>query len=352
MDLWTSETPIWTKEIPGFADMFFGNLETADKHFLWQKRREMILQKAVNIIGFTPEAAAGVDFEVEYEKNISPIVSLRKLNFASNEGDRVSAYLLVPIQARSEKLPAVLAMHPTVPWAKEEVVGLDGDRERAYGLELAEKGFIVLVPDILSAGERTFPGLGPYETAPFYERYPEWSMMGKMISDHMRCTDLLCSLDDVDSEKIAVIGHSLGGYNAYFHAAFDLRIKAIVCSCGFGTFYGEPRPYRWGTRVKGFTHFPKITEMLNRGEVPFEFTEIVALSFPRPFFNWSTQSDIYFPHWEEIGKAIKTVSELYNSFSLENRFVSLIGTGKHEFPRAIRNMSYEWIKEQLYSPHG
>ena len=47
----------------------------------------------------------------------------------------------------------------------------------------------------------------------------------KGIVNHRRAVDLLASLPEVDPRRIGVIGHSLGGHNSLFVAAFDPRIK-------------------------------------------------------------------------------------------------------------------------------
>jgi predicted dienelactone hydrolase len=73
----------------------------------------------------------------------------------------------------------------------------------------------------------------------------------KGIWNHMRALDVLTMLPEVDSERFAVIGHSLGGHNALFLAAFDTRIKAVVSSCGFNSFfaYNGGDLTGWSTRV-------------------------------------------------------------------------------------------------------
>lgn len=172
-------------------------------------------------------------------------------------------------------------------------------------------------------------------------------MIGKMATDHKYGVSLLSQLDFVDADRIAAIGHSLGGYNAYFLSAFDRRIKAVVSSCGFCTFAGDPRPYRWAVRNGSFTHMPQITDYLIRSAIPFEFNEIIALSCPRPFFNWSTQNDEIFPHWAPIGKALDSVYRLYRELNAGDRFTSLLGTGEHSFPRAIRRMAYDWLEQHV-----
>ena len=74
--------------------------------------------------------------------------------------------------------------------------------------------------------------------------YESGTMKG--IWNHIRAVDLLESLPEVDPDRIGVIGHSLGGHNALFVAAFDQRIRAVVSSCGFNAFedYYDRRPDR------------------------------------------------------------------------------------------------------------
>ena len=40
----------------------------------------------------------------------------------------------------------------------------------------------------------------------------------------------------ISGKRIGVIGHSLGGHNSLFVAAFDPRLRAVVSSCGFNAF--------------------------------------------------------------------------------------------------------------------
>jgi hypothetical protein len=47
-------------------------------------------------------------------------------------------------------------------------------------------------------GERVFQGKQKFDTLPFYEKYPNWSMVGKDIQDSMSAIDVLCTLDVVD----------------------------------------------------------------------------------------------------------------------------------------------------------
>ncbi len=85
----------------------------------------------------------------------------------------------------------------------------------------------MICPDYLSFGD-----LKSYDFNA--DNYVSGTMKG--IFNHMRCVDYLISRAEVDPERIGVIGHSLGGHNSLFVAAFDERIKVIVSSCGWTPF--------------------------------------------------------------------------------------------------------------------
>ena len=43
-------------------------------------------------------------------------------------------------------------------------------------------------------------------------------------------------MPEVEGERSGCIGHSLGGHNSFYPAAFDERLDVVVTSCGFNSF--------------------------------------------------------------------------------------------------------------------
>ena len=70
------------------------------------------------------------------------------------------------------------------------------------------------------------PGYGDYKIDPYAMGYVSATMKG--IRNHRRAVDLLVSMPEVDRRRVGVIGHSLGGHNSLFLAAFDPRVAAVV----------------------------------------------------------------------------------------------------------------------------
>lgn len=319
-----------------------------DKRAAWAERAESIREAVLEAMGPFPER---IQPEVEWlESTQVEGIVLQKLNYTSWDGDRVPAYMIArpDVLEGGQTVPGIMALHQTVPQGKDEVAGVSGRPDMRFGWELASRGFVVFAPDVLSAGERTYPGMKPYQTAPFQERYPAWSMMGKMLYDHRLGLDVLQSLSSVDGTRIGAIGHSLGGYNAFLLAAFDDRVKATVSSCGFSTFAGDPNPGRWGLRPEWFSHMPKVSDYLRDGTIPFEFHQAAAIAAPVPFFNWSTQQDAIFPHWPAIASGLLRIGEVYQFLEAEpESFVSLLGVGPHSFPYYAREAAFAWLERRL-----
>ncbi|GIP37814.1 hypothetical protein J31TS4_10940 [Paenibacillus sp. J31TS4] len=315
----------------------------------WAARREAIRERWLAYIG-----GAGASAPVRYRmlsETAEPDHVRWHLRYETADGDEVTAFLLLPPgldpEASDAQAPAMLALHPTNEAGKACVATTAaGKAGRMYGLELVRRGYVVLAPDALTAGERIYDGYESFRSGPFYERYPEWSTVGKNIADHRHGVDLLASLPFVDAGRIGAIGHSFGGYNAYFLGGIDPRIKAIVSSCGFSPFTSDLHPTHWGVR-DWYTHLPKLTGDLAFGRVPFEFHEIAALAAPTPFFNYSAQSDAIFPHWKAIGDCMVELFRLYERLGVPERFQAVLGVKEHDFPPEIREMAYAFLDRWL-----
>jgi dienelactone hydrolase len=352
-----TKEPVVTKAIPrpyGLAELnvngvppVLGGIATREQ---WDSKRAEILQAFLDCAGGVP-ARGPVKFSVESEVAEGDHAR-QKIVFTTADGDSVPAFLLIPKGAREsgKKYPAILALHPTNAMGKASVATLEGPPNRRYALELVSRGYVVLAPDDLTAGERIFPGLAAFRDAPFSAQHPEWSTVGKNLLDHLQAVDLLASLDFVDAERIGAIGHSFGGYNVYFLSAIDERIRAVVSSCGLLPFAPKGSTQHWGVR-NWYTHFPKLTEAQNQGSVPFEFNEIIALTAPRPMFFYAAQSDRIFPHWEAVGECFLDVHRLYVWLEAEDNFKSVMGSGGHDFPEPVRIMSYEFLDQWLKPEH-
>jgi acetyl esterase/lipase len=252
----------------------------------WYKRYLQILEGMQLAMGNLPDRHNLVDLDIAIINELKGNGFIRQsITFSGEPGDRIPALLYIPTHIPNDKkIPAMLALHPTGPLGKLIVAGEGPLDNRQYGLELAQRGYVVLCPD--------YPSFGDYDYDFANDDYVSGTMKG--IFNHMRCVDLLESLDYLDPEKIGVIGHSLGGHNAIFVGAFDQRLKAIVSSCGWTPFHDY-----YGGDIKGWTsqrYMPRLKDIyhLDPDYVPFDFYEVIAALAPRPFFSNSPLYDSNF----------------------------------------------------------
>ena len=168
----------------------------------------------------------------------------------------------------------------------------------------------------------------------------------KGIFNHMRCVDLLCERPDVDAERIGVIGHSLGGHNSLFVAAFDERIKAVVASCGWTPF----ADYQGGN-ITGWTsdrYMPRLRDVyhLQVSEVPFDFYEVIAAIAPRAVLSISPTRDANFSV-DGVRKAIPAVRPVYELLGAPDALQVIYPDGEHSFPPESRRKAYAFLDAHL-----
>lgn len=162
--------------------------------------------------------------------------------------DKVRAFLFVPDHKGGERLPAMVAIHqdgPNTHLGKNEPAGLGGDADQHYGVELFERGYVVICPDRFGYAERRrIPNAETAGSEMMRDLglWLKWSGQlildgrtdfGKETYDLMRAVDVLYALDFVDKERIGAIGHSAGGNVLPYFMFVNKRVKAGVSSCGF-----------------------------------------------------------------------------------------------------------------------
>ncbi len=81
--------------------------------------------------------------------------------------------------------------------------------------------------------------------------YPEWTGIGKLTFDTRLLIDLVAGDSRVDSKRIGIIGHSLGGKMAFYAGCLDSRVKVIVAS-DFGIGWDQSNwqdVWYWGAKL-------------------------------------------------------------------------------------------------------
>jgi hypothetical protein len=364
--------------------------ETADSKKPWPERRKEIERKWLDLLGDFPTEIPDPLVEMKEIPWEHEGIARYHVSFSAEPDDRVTAWLLVPDAAREEPTPAIICIHSTT-WGsgKDQVIGLSGKRPVdpapdpqigvAFGLTHAQHGFITLSIDVITDGERIEPKRRVMDTRVFYEKHPEWSIIGKTCWDCMRAVDFLQTLDFVDPKQIGVTGLSLGGHMAVFVAAFEPRISATVANGGVmdlhrhtDAFSRVPRDNNWRPWEEGvdeptnsaklekrfgfktnsgpFIYIKKLRPYIDDQSLPLpvNIDDLMMLVAPRPMLVISTEQEFYRHHFfEKASRVIDVYINWRDSEGLpsvaEARRERLGWNDTVEY----YNTSYGWSEEKL-----
>ena len=310
----------------------------------WGQRREQILLGMQQVMGPLPDHWRNLPLDLKVLEEVRlPKVTRQKLAYRVDPGDVVTAYLLIPNEDVGKK-PAMLCLHQTVEIGKDEPAGLGGSPELHYALELAERGYVTLSPDYWTFGDYRARQYDPYEHG-----YVSGTMKG--IWNHVRSVDLLQSLPEVDGARLGCIGHSLGGHNALWLAAFDPRVKVVVSSCGFNSFTSyAASPYGKGD-LKNYAnrrYMPRIASQYGNDpqRMPFDWPQALGALAPRPVFVNAPRRDDNFVV-SGVDECVAAVWPVYDWMGAKDHLVVAHPDTGHSFPAEIRQQAYAFIDQVL-----
>jgi dienelactone hydrolase len=284
--------------------------------------------------------------------------------YAADEAQRVTG-LLTKATNVSGKRPVVVALH-----------GTGGSKEDLLELLqfLAQRGFIGVAIDGRYHGERSNGGDGyfAYTDAILrtYRTGKEHPFLYDTVWDVLRLLDYLETRDDVDPQRIGLIGFSKGGMETYLAAAVDHRIAVAVPMIGVQSFRWALDNNAWQSRVG--TIQPAIDQAARdegKSEINTDFVrhfydrvvpgiadrfdgpQILPLIAPRPLLviNGDSDSLTPVPGLMEVVENTKTAYARANAAD-KFKFTLQPNTGHDVTPGAFREV-IAWL-EQWLQPSG
>jgi hypothetical protein len=265
------------------------------------------------------------------------------IKFQVSPGDWSYAYLLIPdnLTAPTAALFCHHRYENNFKAGKAEVIGLDGDKNQALGLELVRRGYVVFAPDALGFGERRSPDSNGdnFDLAYHYHQLALRLLRGetllkKVLWDVSRGIDYLETRSEIDSRYIGFVGYDYGAKMAMWATALDPRIHAAVAHGGIITYREHIKRGEW---FQAEFVVPRLMQVA-------DIHHILSLIAPRPFLlsiaDGDTQSadalEIYHktqPVYEKQGAANRMMLYRYRS-----------GSG---FAPHMRSKAYTWLDSWL-----
>lgn len=245
-----------------------------------------------NISWLLGEVRPGISYHLERklspgtkEDNLAAIFRTRETIGNANRvrispyasmGDQLYADFYYPDTGK-EKYPVVIFLHEytyaegygKTSWSFAEM--------NDYIHDLTKAGYAVLAYDMIGFGTRQ------HEATRFYQRYPNWSLMGKMVEDVKAAIDVVYDLPVADTAYVILSGYSLGATVSVFAAVADPRVTDVVVLDPFTPFRSKDET------IEGIEKFYKYKGLIPRlglyqqkeMEIPVDLQEMLVASDAR-----------------------------------------------------------------------
>ena len=341
----------------------------------WSDRaRQALLER----LDFAPEPVP-LDAQV-LARTPAPGYVRETVEFASTRHHRIKGELLLPEKAATP-LPAVLALHDHGGFythGREKLVeglsespALKDFVERSYAgrfwaSELARRGYVVLVTDVLGWGERRLPESDlPEDQRARLARFPEgsheWttafnegarelspvlnqnvnfaglSWMGLVVWDDRRALDYLCSRPEVDPDRIASAGLSGGGWRSTYLCGAEPRLAAGVIA-GWMARLGDQLLHENRCHIGLYTA-PSVYRALDH-------PDIAAIGAPRPLLVLQCEQDGLFS-LDSMRAACDDIRRVYQDCGHAERFTPRFYDVPHCLNRQMQGEMFAWLDQWL-----
>jgi len=276
-------------------------------------------------------------FSVEIRNQIETSEGLALEEFRLN--NTIPGMIAIPRDC-PKPLPAVICLHGTGgSWENmmEQPFFSRGGNIIGWARELARRGFATIAITQFSHPPRKEPW--DWEMPKLLLAYGK-TAMGLMVSDVCTCVDYLLTRPEIDEQRIAVGGFSLGGIAAFYAFAIDARISAAFTFCGgVGSIrhlikYGETRFHSLYYYVPGI-----ISENLDH-------PQIVSAIAPRPLLVYGSTKDAGMP-LSGLREFESAANIAYQSLGAGERFKVIVEEGPHIMSMNAFETAARWLSDEL-----
>ncbi len=315
----------------------------------WDKRKVELRKELWGLLGDMPELFTP---EVKIDRRESRDgYELEHFTFDNGVGDTVYGYMLIP-DGHKGRGPAILYNHyhgGKYKQGKEELItkAFD-DLDFATGEVLVRKGYVVLGIDAYAFGERRFQGpAGKKEEGGRTEEslfktflWEGRTLWGMMVRDDLLALNYLASRPEVDPERIAAMGMSMGSTRTWWAAALDERIKvavSVACLTRYQNLIAEG-----AVRYHGIYYY--VPGMLKHG---IDTETVVGLIAPRPHLTLTGDQDAGSPV-----AGVKIINEfaegLYDLYGRKGDFRGVLYEGvEHAYTLDMWEETLAWLEKHL-----
>jgi len=311
-------------------------------------------------------------------------VVVEEISYDMPYGPRTHGFFLYQKDAGS-KLPAVVALHDHGEffyYGKEKLVSFPNEprvlreyRDKYYGgrgwaTELAKRGFAVLAVDSFLWGSRKIPidsvneelqkkfeGVDPHSEE-YIRKYNEFWASSECVLvvdtilnsgtnfpaifayEDRRSIDYLLTRPEIDSNRIACGGLSMGGLRTIFLAGLDKRVRCAFCAGFMTTIRGVLRNNIRCPPGHGLLMY--VPELFRFLDLP----DVIAIRAPAPLMvQYNQEDELFTPEGQD--QANRKITEIYSKSGYPNNYVGKFYPGPHKFNVAMQEDAFKWLERCL-----
>jgi len=241
-------------------------------------------------------------------------------------------------KVKRDKLPVVI-------WLHEYCYCMGMAKAGDIISRFVEAGYAVYAADQIGFGTRLVD-----ESRLFYDRFPHWSKMGRMVADVRWTVDVLSEVEFVDPKRIYAAGYSLGATVGLYSAALDERIAGIISVCGFSPMRLNT-PGKTAEGIYEYSHLHGLIPRLgffvqNETQIPYDFHEILAAIAPRPMLIVAPTWDQY-ASFTDIKQCMNEVQKVYDLYKEKDNIELFAPEDYNRFSDEMKDKVVLWMKENL-----
>ncbi|CAM5369221.1 putative hydrolase YtaP [Streptomyces afghaniensis 772] [Streptomyces afghaniensis] len=263
---------------------------------------------------------------------------LESLMLQLNEEESVPAYVAKPLN-KEGPLPIVLFNHShggNFEQGKEELLISNSYLQSPSFVEaITNLGYAVGSIDMWGFSERK----GKLESELVKEMLLDGrTLWGMRIFDNIAFLDYLVERPDIDQNRVATIGMSMGGLMSWWMAALDDRIKVTVDIAA--QVHVETLRQKRGLDHHGFYYY--VPGFLKQSST----LAVQSLIAPRPRLSLVGKDDRMCP-LEGVMLLDEELGKIYGKYDAKNQWNSQIVTGGHQETKEMRKQWENFLQKHL-----
>ncbi|MBR5606060.1 MAG: hypothetical protein IKW70_06460 [Verrucomicrobia bacterium] len=191
----------------------------------------------------------------------------------------------------------------------------DSQQDVPYFL-FAREGFLVVTFDYIGCGTRI------NEIEKFYDRYPSWSIMGKIVQDVNLAMDAITQIPTADTTQIYLVGYGIGSLIALHVVALNPAVSGVISIGIENSLRFNTRDSNWNSLLY-WTQNPLFIPQLGvftdyEERLPYDINELMALVAPRPLHVIFLKYDP-FVQVDNRTSCINSVQKIYTLLDAKNQ---------------------------------